>query len=78
LFERLRGIPGVTVYPSVTNFLLFSVGARAVPLYQHLAANEIAVRNVSGLPLLAGHLRVTIGDPSQNELFAATVAAFLR
>jgi histidinol-phosphate aminotransferase len=59
---------GLRVWPSRANFLLFAVedGRRA---HEALLAQGIRVRNVSSLPGLGHHLRVTIGTAEENTAF---------
>ena len=77
MYAEMAGIPGLRVWPSHTNFLLFSVGERRPILYEHLQRHEIAVRDVSAHPLLADCLRVTVSSPRDNEAFLHQVRAFL-
>lgn len=72
--ERLRAamatLDGVTVFPSQTNFLLFSAaGFPAGTLFDRLLARGVLVRDVSSAPLLAGCLRVTVGTAEENARF---------
>lgn len=66
LAEQLAALPGCTVYPSRTNFLLLRLpDARKVAAA--LAARGIAVRTFSGVPSLADCLRVTVGTAGEND-----------
>ncbi|MCC6750164.1 MAG: histidinol-phosphate aminotransferase family protein [Deltaproteobacteria bacterium] len=65
---------GLTVWPSRGNFLLFAV-ADAADLCQRLALAGVRVRDVSGLPGLGHHLRVTIGSTEENALFLEALRA---
>ena len=59
------------VYPSDANFLLVKV-TEPNELYDFLAAKGIVVRNRSTVTLCEGCLRLTIGQPKENdELLAA-------
>jgi histidinol-phosphate aminotransferase len=42
-------------------------------VWQGLLEREVAVRDVSGLRGLAGHLRVTVGSPADNDAFLAAL-----
>jgi len=69
--ERVRAslgaLPGVDVFPSSANFLLFRT---AVPdLFDRLLARGVLVRDFSHSPRLEGCLRVTIGTPDENDAF---------
>jgi histidinol-phosphate aminotransferase len=64
---------GVRYVPSGANFVLFEVGdARGV--WQRLVDRGVLVRDCSGWPHLAGHLRVTVGTPAENDHFLAALA----
>jgi histidinol-phosphate aminotransferase len=81
VLAALRALPGVSTQDSRGNFLLFAVdgGAeRALALHGELARAGIRIRNVSGLPGLGAHLRVTIGHPPENDRFLTALGALLR
>ena len=63
---------GFQVLPSSANFLLFSgFTGDSHEAWEALVSAGVLVRDVG----LAGHLRVTIGLPSENEEFLAAIAA---
>lgn len=69
----LAAVPGVTVFPSAANFLLFRVAAPDA-VFAALKARGILIKNVAHAhPLLAGCVRVTIGTPEENEAFLAAL-----
>ncbi len=70
----LRDLPGIEVFPSVTNFLLVRVGDAAA-LHSALLARGIVVRRQDHLPGLAGCLRVSIGTPDENDALVAALTA---
>jgi histidinol-phosphate aminotransferase len=72
LAQALSELPGVVVFPSVTNFLLFKTD-RSGELTANLAAKSISIRNFSKAPGLEGCLRVTVGTPAENDSFLAVV-----
>jgi len=65
------GALGVEVWPSESNFLLFSPGdAGATAACQaELLRQGVRLRDVSGMPGLGHHLRVTVGTSEENEIF---------
>jgi len=79
LYEALRGLPGVTAYPSRANFLLFRVPAgRGRAVHQGLLARGVLVKCLDGQhPLLADCLRVTVGTPEENTAFLTALRAEL-
>ncbi len=44
-----------------------------MPFIVHLAAADIAVRNVSGGPGLQGCIRMSVGTPEQNAALIAAI-----
>ncbi len=74
LFAGLKKLPKLRVHDSHTNFLAFSAGEETPNLYNHLLENEIAVRDVGGLPRLEDHLRATVSCEEDNEAFLKTVS----
>lgn len=69
LSAALAAMPGVTVFPSAANFLLFRV-AGAPAVFEGLKARGVLIKNLSGgHPLLADCLRVTVSSPEENRAF---------
>ncbi len=68
LFAELQKLPGLEIYPSQTNFLLFRVD-NAERLFDALLAEGILVRRQDHLPGLSGCLRVSVGTPEENRVF---------
>lgn len=72
--ERVRAalaaLPEVTVYDSVTNFLLFRT-PDAAAAHEALLAEGVLVRRQDHLPGLEGCLRVTLGSPEDDDAFLA-------
>lgn len=75
LAVALRGLPGIEVFPSATNFLLVRL-AKASELGRFLAARGIGIRDFSASPSLAGCLRVTVGTAAENDAFLAAAREF--
>ena len=68
LLKELSLLPGVEVFPSDANFILFRTMQPAAAVYEGLLRRGVLIRNVSG-PALANCLRVTVGRPEENALF---------
>lgn len=65
----LAALPGVEVFPSNANFLLFRV-ANADQVFEKLMARKVLIRNVGKMhPLLTNCLRVNISTPEENRQF---------
>lgn len=67
----LNEMPGVTAYPSATNFVLFDLpGDDSSAINSALEERHIYVRRYGDPKLgLGGHLRVSIGLPDENTKF---------
>ena len=76
LFEALRLIPGVEVFPSDANYLLLRL-ANAHEAWEYLLENGVLVRDFSRSTLLANCLRVSVGTPEQNDRFLAVLRKFV-
>lgn len=77
LFDEMKAIDALTVYPSDANFLLFRVDD-ALTLYQHLIDHGILIRMLHGShPLLDNCLRVSVGLPEENARFLDALRAGL-
>jgi histidinol-phosphate aminotransferase len=63
---------GLSVIPSIGNFLLVDMGQPAGPVYERLLRAGIIVRPVTnyGLP---NHLRISVGLPDQNQRLMAAL-----
>ena len=74
LEAALARLPGVSVYPAKTNFVVARVG-NATRLFDGLKARRILVKNLDGWhPLLTNCLRITVGTPGENDLLLAALA----
>ena len=67
----------ITVYPSHTNFLIFTIGDSTPELFDYLSANDVALRPVWGHPLLKNHIRISIGTQTEVELFMGLFLKFI-
>ena len=72
MFERLKELPGVEVFPSQTNFLLIRC-EKAAQLQEYLDNIDIGVRYFSaGAAGLKNCLRISMGNRIENdEVFSA-------
>lgn len=72
VYEEMKRINSIEVYPSNTNFILF----RSQDIKEILKKCEekgISLRDFSKEPLLENCLRVSIGDKKENDLFINTL-----
>ncbi len=67
----------ITVYPSHTNFLIFTIGDSTPELFEYLSKNDVALRPVWGHPLLKNHIRISIGTQEEVELFMGLFLKFI-
>ena len=67
----------INVYPSSTNFLLFTIGDSTPKLFDFLSENEVALRAVWQHPVLANHIRISIGTKEEIELFMRLFLKFI-
>ena len=81
LQAALAAMPGVTVFASAANFLLFRVppSHTAASVFATLRGRGILIKDVSAMhPRLHGCLRVTVGTPDECRQFADALQAVLR
>ena len=69
LHAELAAMPGVTVWPSAANFLLFRTAMEGGALFDALLERGVLIRDFSSKPRLRGCLRVTVGTPEENDRF---------
>ncbi len=74
LADRLAVLPGVSVWPSHTNFVLFKTPMESTVLARRILDRGVALRDFSRHPLLQGTLRVTVGTPEENVVFLEALA----
>ena len=72
LLEELAKVPGVTVYPSDSNYILFKLEG-ADKVWEALYARGILVRDFSHAPMLENCLRVSVGTEEENDEFLAAL-----
>lgn len=76
-FDFLTKLPGITVYPSETNFLLVHF-EQAAELLAHLEEQKIGVRSFISKPGLENCLRITIGTREENDRWLQAVERFVK
>lgn len=70
LFEQLTKIPGITVFPSETNFLLCKVSSDSDQIFNGLRDKGVLVKNLHAKGTrLENCLRVTVGAEQENTAF---------
>jgi len=73
LARALASLPGVKVWPSAANFILFRVG-NAASVFARLREQKVLIKNLAGASgPLADCLRVTVGTPEENAAFLAAL-----
>lgn len=77
LTAALRNLPGVSIIPSATNFLLFKTSLDPSRLSNHLQNHHVLIRNMSGYPELDGFLRVSAGTEPENKAFIGALKSAL-
>ncbi|RME13568.1 MAG: histidinol-phosphate transaminase [Ardenticatenia bacterium] len=78
LIPALNALPGLHAYPSAANFVLVRFDRPVREIFEALLNRAgILIRDVSGYPLLAGHLRISLGTPEENDLLVQTLAEIL-
>jgi len=75
LLEAMRRLPKLRVYDSAANFILFRV-KNAKACFEHLLKHGVLVRNVSNHDGLKNCLRVSVGQPPENDAFLAALSSF--
>ena len=69
LYKELAALPGVTVWSSAANFILFRI-ANAAQVFERLRERKVLIKNLAGAGgVLADCLRVTVGTPEENAAF---------
>ena len=69
LMDELSKLPGITAYPSNSNFILFRAYKDGEKVFNNLKANGTLLRNLGSHPRLKNCLRVTIGTKQENDQF---------
>ncbi len=77
MYEELKKIKGIKVFPSDANFILIKV-KDGDKIHQELIKKGILVRNMSHLPMMENCLRISIGKPEENKIFIETLKTILK
>lgn len=81
LSHALAALPGIEVFPSAANFLLFRINNPAVDankVQDRLLAHKVLIKNVGKMhPLLKNCMRVTVSTPEENRIFLEALKASL-
>ena len=77
VYQELKAIPGLTVHPSHTNFLTFTLGERTPELFQFLQDKEISVRDVGAHRRLKNCLRATLSCADDTTYLLEQIKAFV-
>jgi histidinol-phosphate aminotransferase len=77
LDAELRKLPRITVFPSDANFILVRV-PDAAAVFEGMRRRGVLIKNLdTGVPLLEGCVRLTIGTPEENRRCLAAFAESL-
>lgn len=77
LYRELCRIPEINVFPSQTNFLIFTVKKNCKMVFEHLLAENILIRDVSSYSGLQNTLRVNAGTEAENKRFLKTLRSIV-
>ncbi|MFO1417699.1 MAG: histidinol-phosphate transaminase [Methylotetracoccus sp.] len=79
LFEALGKVPGIRVYPSRANFILFELQEHSpATLFRELEQRGVLIKQFGAASgPLSACLRVTVGTPDENSRFLDALAAAL-
>lgn len=77
LLEELKSIPGVEVFPTAANFILFRTPLAAREVFKGLLDNGVLIRDVSG-PAMEKCLRVSVGTREENDNFLEKLRLLLK
>ena len=78
LYEALQIVPGLTPYPSATNFVLVRIEGSADDVYRNLQDRGVLVRNLHEPgTALDNCLRVTVGTEDENNAMLAAISRIM-
>jgi histidinol-phosphate aminotransferase len=78
LVAALADLTGITVHPSGANFLLVRFDGDAHEVWQQLVDRGVLVRDFSRWPRVEGCLRITVGQPAENDALLDALGEILR
>jgi histidinol-phosphate aminotransferase len=78
VMNHLVALPGVEVFPSAANFILFRTTRPGDDLFEALLQQGVLVRNIGSAPGLQDCLRVTIGTKAENDRFLEGITKAMR
>ena len=84
LLEAMHTIPGLKVFPSQANFILFRVlgdneNRNANDVFDRIKQSGVLIKNMKvDTGLLKNCLRVTVGTPEENKAFVAALVAAMK
>lgn len=77
LFSAMAGLPGIEVFPTETNFILFRTILPSKKVYDGLLERGVLIRYLDD-PALSRCLRVTVGTERENEMFLKALEDIMR
>ncbi|MBS3175847.1 histidinol-phosphate aminotransferase family protein [Candidatus Woesearchaeota archaeon] len=80
---QLKEIPGITVYPSCTNFILLDIsntGKNSKQIYEELIKQNIYVRDVTSMGVQFDHnfIRIAVKDGQSNDKICSALKNILK
>lgn len=75
LENALKAMPLDRVLQGMANFVVVST-PRAQELFDALFEQGILIRNIGGYPMLANHLRISLGTPEENDMLIDALQRF--
>lgn len=76
LYRGLKELPGVTVFSTGANFVLFQLENPEV-VYEGLIQRGFLVRNMGNLPIIGNALRASVSFPEDNQRLLAALREIL-
>ncbi|NOZ04509.1 MAG: histidinol-phosphate transaminase [FCB group bacterium] len=77
LIARLNDLPGITAWPSHSNFFLLETPFGPEKTFDFLLSRGILVRDVSGYPGCENMVRITVGTPEENDILCWAIEEML-